>query len=111
MNILILQGDGVGKEVTDQSVKIIEEISNIYNIGMDISFADFGGVAYDLSGESYPKSTKEAVDKCDAILLGAVGGHKYENLEKSKTPEYALLSLRKEKNPHPYKVLFLPLHH
>ncbi len=96
MNILILPGDGVGKEVTDQSVKIIEEISSIYSIDIDISFAEFGGTAYDSSGDPYPKSTKEAVNKCDAILLGAVGGHKYENLEKSKTPEYALLSLRKE---------------
>ena len=98
MKILILPGDGVGPEITLEARKVINKISNIFNLNIEIEEALFGGVAVDKLDSPYPEETKIKVKESDAVLLGAVGGIKYNNLPKEKKPESGLLSLRKESN-------------
>ena len=98
MKILILPGDGVGPEVTKQARKIINKVSKIYNLDIDIKEALFGGVAVDKYDKPFPDETKSEINKADAILLGAVGGEKYDLLPKEKKPESGLLELRKQLN-------------
>ena len=98
MKILILPGDGVGPEITLEARKVINKISNIFNLNIEIEEALFGGVAVDKLSSPYPEETKIKVKESDAVLLGAVGGIKYDVLPKEKKPESGLLSLRKESN-------------
>ena len=89
--ILILPGDGIGPEVVAQAVKIIEKIG-----GAELDYADLGGVGYDNHGHPFPDETKAKAKEADAILLGAVGGPKWDNLDFSLKPERGLLGIRKE---------------
>lgn len=89
--ILILAGDGIGPEVTKQAVKILNKIG-----GFELDYADIGGVAYDNHGHPFPEITKQKAKESDAILLGAVGGTKWDNLDFSLKPERGLLGIRKE---------------
>ena len=98
MKILILPGDGVGPEITLEAKKVINKISSIFNLNIEIEEALFGGVAVDKLDSPYPEETKIKVKESDAVLLGAVGGIKYDVLPKEKKPESGLLSLRKESN-------------
>ncbi len=98
MKILILPGDGVGPEVTQEAKKVINVISNIYELDIEIDDALFGGIAVDEYNNPYPEETKNKVKNSDAVLLGAVGGLKYDNLPKEKKPESGLLELRKQLN-------------
>lgn len=98
MKILILPGDGVGPEVTKQARKVINKVADIYNLNIEISEALFGGIAVEKHGKPFPEETKNKINKADAILLGAVGGEKYDQLPKEKKPESGLLELRKQLN-------------
>lgn len=98
MKILVLPGDGVGPEITLEARKVINKISNIFNLNIEIEEALFGGIAVDKFDSPYPEETKIKVKESDAVLLGAVGGIKYDILPKEKKPESGLLSLRKESN-------------
>ncbi len=92
--ILILSGDGIGPEVCAQAEKIINHLNSKQKL-FEISHADIGGIAIDNHGHPFPKATKDAALKADAILLGAVGGYKWDGLEASKKPEKGLLGIRK----------------
>jgi len=98
INILVLPGDGVGPEVISEAVKVINAILTIYNISLDINYGDFGGVAFDKHGSPLPDETRNKIIQSDAVLLGAVGGPKYDDLPKLNKPESGLLKLRKENN-------------
>jgi 3-isopropylmalate dehydrogenase len=98
MKILVLPGDGVGPEVTSEALKVINIISEIYNLDINIEEGFFGGIAVDKLGSPFPDETKNKINNSDAILLGAVGGEKYDNLSKDKKPETGLLELRKQLN-------------
>ena len=93
--IIVIPGDGVGKEVTDSAVKVLKKIDEKFNIGMEFEYRDAGGAAYDKFGEPLPAETLDACKKADAILFGAVGGKKWDNLEVKFRPEQALFGLRK----------------
>ncbi len=93
-NILILPGDGIGPEVTRQAEKILGFFNRKKNI-FNITHANLGGAAIDEFGNPYPKQTQELAEKADAILLGAVGGPKWDKLESSIRPEKGLLAIRK----------------
>ncbi len=97
--IALLPGDGIGPEVMKEAVKILESISNKFDIGFNFTHADVGGAAIDNHGEALPKSTLDLCEKSDSILFGSVGGPKWESLPPAEQPERAsLLPLRKHFN-------------
>ncbi len=98
MKILILPGDGVGKEVTSEAEKVINVISELYNLEVETDFGFFGGIAVDKFDNPFPDETKEKIKNSNAVLLGAVGGPEYDSLSKEKKPESGLLELRKKLN-------------
>ena len=95
-HILLLPGDGIGPEVVAETVKIIDWFSANGAQKFTTSTALIGGAAYDAVGNPFPAETLEAAKKADAILLGAVGGPKWEGLPFASRPERGLLGLRKE---------------
>jgi len=94
--ILFLPGDGIGPEVSNSAQNILELVNEIYDLGFTIEEALVGGSAYDQFGVPLPDETLEAARKADAILLGAVGGPKWDELDYQYRPERALLGLRSE---------------
>ena len=94
--ILFLPGDGIGPEVSNSAKNILELVNEIYDLGFTIEEALVGGAAYDQFGVPLPDETLEAARKADAILLGAVGGPKWDKLDYQFRPERALLGLRSE---------------
>ena len=96
--IAILPGDGIGPEVAEQAVRVIEALNKKHNAGFECHTAPMGGTAYDLHGHPLPPETLQLAKECDAVLLGAVGGPKWEAVERELRPERALLGIRKELN-------------
>ena len=94
--ILILPGDGIGVEVMNEVLKIINWMAKNKSISFDIEERLVGGAAYDSENDSISDSTMQEALSADAVLFGAVGGSKWDNVERSKRPEAALLRLRKE---------------
>lgn len=94
--IAVLPGDGIGPEIMDEAVKVLNKISEKYDIQFSYTYADVGGAGIDNQGEALPQSTIDVCKASDAILFGSVGGPKWENLPPEKQPERgALLPLRK----------------
>jgi len=93
--ILVLPGDGIGVEVANQAIRVIEKLNED---GLDANYEKdlVGGASYDANGEPLTAAVLEKAKNSDAILLGAVGGSKWDNVERSKRPEAGLLGLRKE---------------
>ena len=95
-HILLLPGDGIGPEVVGETEKIIRWFSDNGPVAFTTGTALIGGSAYDATGNPFPPETLTAAKKADAILLGAVGGPKWEPLPHAVRPERGLLALRKE---------------
>lgn len=95
--IAVLQGDGIGPEIIGQAVKVLDKL---IEQGLDAryEYGLLGGSAYDAHGSPYPEATQNLCRKADAVLLGAVGGPQYDNLERSVRPERGLLAIRKDLN-------------
>ena len=94
--ILILPGDGIGMEVMNEVINIINWMAKNKSISFDISERLVGGAAYDQEGDSISDVTMDEALQADAVLFGAVGGSKWDDVKRSKRPEAALLRLRKE---------------
>jgi 3-isopropylmalate dehydrogenase len=94
--ILILPGDGIGKEIVAQAIKVINSLNDNNDMGMSLEDGLIGGVAYDETGSPLPDETIKLAKNCDSILLGAVGGPKWESLERNLRPERGLLGIRSE---------------
>lgn len=94
--LLILAGDGIGPEVMDQVKRIIDWYGEKRDLNFDVSEDLVGGAAYDKYGTPLHDDTMAKAQEVDAVLLGAVGGPKYDNLDFSVKPERGLLRLRKE---------------
>ena len=94
--ILILPGDGIGTEIIDQAVKVINSLNSNHEMGMTLVNGLIGGIAYDETGSPLPEETIKIAKSCDSILLGAVGGPKWESLERDLRPERGLLGIRSE---------------
>ena len=92
--VAILPGDGIGEEVTAQAVRVIECLNSKHGARLTCESSPVGGTAYDQHGHPLPDVTLELAKRADAILLGAVGGPKWESLERRLRPERALLGLR-----------------
>ncbi len=95
-HIVVLPGDGIGPEVTTQALKVLHAAGKRFGASFSTEDALMGGVAIDATGEPLPGATLEACRRADAVLLGAVGGPKWDNLP--KRPEAGLLGIRKELN-------------
>ena len=94
--ILVLPGDGIGKEIVAQAIKVIDSLNTNDNLGMELVHGLIGGSAYDETGSPLPGETLAAAKECDSILLGAVGGYQWEALDRPLRPERGLLGLRAE---------------
>jgi 3-isopropylmalate dehydrogenase len=97
--IAVLPGDGIGPEVIDEAIKVLDKVSGIFGLEFSYTFADVGGAALDNHGEPLPASTVKICEDSDAVLFGSVGGPKWEKFPPEKQPERgALLPLRKHFN-------------
>lgn len=95
--IALLPGDGIGPEIVPQAVRVLEVIGKKFDREFQFQTALIGGAAYDATGHPLPAETLELCRNSDAVMLGAVGGPKWDNLEPQLRPERgALLPLRKE---------------
>ena len=95
-NILVLPGDGIGPEIVAEALKVLEALRGDADPGFEIDRAPIGGEAVDAHGTPLPGETLERARAADAILLGAVGGPKWDGVERDLRPERGLLALRSE---------------
>ena len=93
--IAIIKGDGIGPEIIDEAIKVLDAVSA--NEDFSLSYEEYlmGGIAYDMTGDPLPDETITGAKAADAILFGAIGGQKWDNLPREKRPESGLLRLRK----------------
>lgn len=92
MKICVLPGDGIGPEITQQAVRVIDALE----LGFEMEEGLLGGCAVDATGKPYPEATSRLAREADAILLGAVGGPQWDSLSREQRPERGLLGIRKE---------------
>ncbi len=94
--IAVLPGDGIGPEIIDSALKVLDVISKKYGITFEYKHGLVGGAAIDETGDPLPEETLKICKESDAVLFGAVGGEKWDNLPTDKRPEKGLLRIRKE---------------
>ncbi len=94
-NLVVLPGDGVGPEVTSEAIKVLQAIGKRFGHNFNLHYGLVGGVAIDETGEALPQNTLKICRSCDAVLLGAVGGPKWDDPQAKVHPEDGLLALRK----------------
>ncbi|MBN2484921.1 MAG: 3-isopropylmalate dehydrogenase [Bacteroidales bacterium] len=93
----VLPGDGIGPEIVDQAIKVLDAVAKKYNHNFEYTHAWVGAVAIDKTGNPYPDETHEVCMNSDAVLFGAIGDPKYDNDPKAKVrPEQGLLAMRKK---------------
>ena len=92
--IAVIKGDGVGPEIINEGIKVLNKIEKKYNHKFELTEVLAGGCAIDKENTPLPERTLEECKKSDAVLLGAVGGPKWDNIEPSIRPEKGLLGLR-----------------
>ena len=95
MKIAVLPGDGVGPEVIAEAMKVLDVLKR-EGLAFEAEQAPVGGAAYDIAGDPIPETTLALARNADAVLFGAVGGPRYDELPRDKRPEQAILRLRKE---------------
>jgi 3-isopropylmalate dehydrogenase len=94
MKIAVLPGDGIGPEIVAQAVKVLLALARD-GLKPELEHAAIGGAGYDAVGDPLPEATLELAKAADAVLLGAVGGYRYDSLPRDKRPEQGLLRIRK----------------
>jgi len=95
-NLVLLPGDGIGPEIVQQAERVLTHIANRFGHQFDFSSHPIGGIAIDEFGDPLPSATIDACQASDAILLGAVGGPKWDDPSAKTRPEAGLLKIRKE---------------
>ena len=93
-NIAVIRGDGIGPEIVAQAIKVLDKIAEIYGHTFNYTEVDMGGCAIDKWGDPLPKEMLEKCLASDSVLLGAVGGNKWNDVPGEKRPEKGLLRLR-----------------
>ena len=94
--VLILPGDNIGPEIVAEAVKVLERVDAIFGLDIQLDYAHLGGAGLDAEGSPCPPQTLEKARASDAILLGAVGGPQWDNVERHLRPEKGLLTIRSE---------------
>jgi len=97
-SIALIKGDGIGPEIVDEAVKVLDAVASVEDIEFDYNDYLMGGCAVDVFDNPLPQDTINGALNSDAILFGAIGGPKYDSLPKEKRPETGLLKLRKSLN-------------
>ncbi|OQA32508.1 MAG: 3-isopropylmalate dehydrogenase [Betaproteobacteria bacterium ADurb.Bin341] len=92
MKICVLPGDGIGVEITEQAVRVLKGLG----LKFEMEEALLGGIAVDQTGSPYPEATAKLAKEADAVLLGAVGGPKWDKLPREQRPEKGLLGIRQD---------------
>ena len=92
--VCLLPGDGIGPEIVAEAVKVLKALQ----LPLEFETALLGGAAVDATGEPYPEATQTLAREADAVLLGAVGGPKWDTLPRPQRPERGLLAIRKDLN-------------
>ncbi|MDR0854299.1 MAG: 3-isopropylmalate dehydrogenase [Clostridiales Family XIII bacterium] len=95
-NIAVIRGDGIGPEVVDQAILVLEKVGKVYSHRFKYEYLLAGGAAIDETGEPLPKATIKKCKNNAAVLLGAVGGPKWDAQPNDKRPEKAILGLREQ---------------
>ncbi|MCS7058898.1 MAG: 3-isopropylmalate dehydrogenase [Meiothermus sp.] len=93
--IALLPGDGIGPEVTYAAVEVLKAADEVFGLGLVFEAFPFGGNAIDAHGEPFPEATRRGCLAADAILLGAIGGPRWDEVPRHLRPETGLLALRK----------------
>ena len=93
-SVLVLPGDNIGAEIISEAVKVLSRADDIFQLDIDMEFAELGGAAIDSFGEPCPKSTLDKAKIADAVLLGAVGGPQWDHVALENRPERGLLAIR-----------------
>ena len=94
-NLAVLPGDGIGPEVIAEGIKVLQAINKRFGHEFNLNYNMVGGAAIDKTGKALPPDTLKVCKKCDAVLLGAVGGPKWDDPKVKVHPEDGLLALRK----------------
>lgn len=92
--VLVLPGDGIGQEIVAEAIKVLAWLRREAGLALELEQGLVGGSAYDATGTPLPEATLSLAGEADAVLLGAVGGYKWESLEIALRPEKGLLGLR-----------------
>lgn len=95
-NIAVVSGDGIGPEVVTEAIKVLDKVGEKFGHQFEYEYVLAGGCAIDATGKCLPQETIDICKASDAVLLGAVGGPKWDNMPGDERPERALLGLRKE---------------
>ena len=94
--IALIKGDGIGPEIIDEAVKVLDAVASCYDFDFDYDELLMGGNAYDITGDPLPAETISKSLNADAVIFGAIGGEIWDNLPREKRPESGLLRFRKE---------------
>lgn len=94
-NICVLKGDGIGPEIIDEAIKVLDCVSAKFKLEFNYDYHAIGGIACDIFDDPLPDETLNSALNSDAVLFGAIGGAKWDDLQRSKRPESGLLRLRK----------------
>jgi 3-isopropylmalate dehydrogenase len=94
--VLILPGDNIGPEIVAEAVKVLQRVDEKFSLGIELDYAHLGGAGLDTMGSPCPQQTLDKARQSDAILLGAVGGPQWDDVERHLRPEKGLLTIRSE---------------
>jgi len=93
--ICLIKGDGIGPEIIDEAVKVLDAVASCEDFDFSYEEALMGGCAYDITGDPLPNETISSAMNSDAVLFGAIGGEQWDTLPREKRPESGLLRFRK----------------
>ncbi|MCR4925254.1 MAG: 3-isopropylmalate dehydrogenase [Clostridiales bacterium] len=93
-NIAVLKGDGIGPEIVDEAIKVLDRVGEKFDFKFNYDFRLMGGCAIDATGSPLPQETIDACKNSESVLLGAVGGWKWDTLPGNQRPEAGLLGIR-----------------
>lgn len=96
--ICVIKGDGIGPEIVDEAIKVLDRVSVKFGFELEFGYQLMGGAAIDVYGLPLPDETLACAKSSDAVLFGAIGGEKWDKLERHLRPESGLLKIRKELN-------------
>ena len=93
-NIAVIRGDGIGPEIVNQALKVLDKVAELYGHNFNYTDVDMGGCAIDKYGDPLPEQELQKCVESDSVLLGAVGGNKWNDVPGHMRPEKGLLRLR-----------------